>query len=831
MSRYTVPFDEVSLIDVDLVGGKCASLGEMRQNLTEEDIRVPDGFAITTEAYRDFLHETGLDHQIEKQFANLQQDASNLHEVGKSIRRAILEAEFSSDIIRAIGEAYERLCAGEECEVAVRSSATAEDLEDASFAGQQESYLNVRGTDEVIAATHRCFASLFTDRAIEYRVHHGFEHMEVALAVAVQRMVRSDLASSGVGFTIDPDSGFDQVVVITGTYGLGEMLVQGAVNPDEFILYKPALREVRRKVIINRKLGAKEQKMIYAKHGSAASVETVDTPSREREQFVLTDLEIETLGRWLLRIEEHYQKPMDVEWAKDGSTGELFIVQARPETVRSQERSHTMREYAVTGDGKVLIKGIGIGNKAVVGKARILTSPKDSSKLKDGEILVTDITSPDWDPVLKRAGAIITNKGGRTSHAAIVARELGALAIVGTGNATEIIPEGAEITVYSDTAGAGFVYEGAMECSMSERDLGEIRMPRTKPMLILADPDQAFALSKYPNEGVGLLRLEFIINNWVKVHPMALVKFDELHDPETREEIEGLTRGYSNKTDYFIQKLSEGVATIAAAFYPKDVIVRMSDFKTNEYANLVGGKQFEPHEENPMLGWRGASRYYHPNYREGFALECAAMKVVRDDMGLTNVKLMIPFCRTPEEGRNVIARMSEHGLVQGSNNLEVYVMAELPSNVILAEDFAEIFDGFSIGSNDLTQLTLGLDRDSGIVTELFDETSPAPKAMIASVIEKARRAGRKIGLCGQAASDHPAFAQFLVEKGIDSISFNPDAIFKGIENITAAEDRLQPSRTPLDRARERTLPITEAPPVEVFWTNGEGYSRLPGTVQ
>jgi pyruvate,water dikinase len=828
MSEFVLPFDAVTISDIDRVGGKCASLGEMRKHLAAEGIRVPDGFCVTTAAYWDFLRSSGLDARIDEALRQLRADLSNLHEVGGQIRDAILEVSFSPNLEQAITEAYEALVGEGEPGVAIRSSATAEDLDEASFAGQQESFLNVRGVENVIEACHKCFASLFTDRAIQYRVQQGVEHMQVGLAVGVQRMVRSDLASSGVGFTIDPDSGFDQVLLITGSLGLGEMIVQGAVTPDEHIIYKPALRDGRARSIINRKLGTKLEKMIFARHNSGSPVRIVKTSKDEQAHFVLSDSEIEYLGRWLIRIEEHYGKPMDVEWAKDGVTGELFIVQARPETVRSQQQSPRVREYTVKGEGTILLEGIGIGNKAVVGKARILRSPKESSKLKEGEILITDITSPDWDPVLKRAGAIITNKGGRTSHAAIVARELGALAIVGTGNATDTIAEGTEITVFSDNTGKGYVYEGALECTMTERELGDMRVPRTKPMFILADPDQAFKFSRYPNEGVGLLRLEFIINNWVKAHPMALVKFDELKDKEDRRQIEALTQGCLDKREYFVRKLAEGVATIAAAFYPKDVIVRMSDFKTNEYANLVGGKQFEPHEENPMLGWRGASRYYHPNYRDGFALECASMKMVRDEMGFTNVKLMIPFCRTPQEGREVIALMRKNGLVQGENALEIYVMAELPSNVILAEDFAEIFDGFSIGSNDLTQLTLGVDRDSGIVTEIFDETTGAPREMIGTVIDKARKAGRKIGLCGQAASDHPEFARFLVERGIDSISFNPDAIFKGIENILAVEDEIAKSNTL--KASQSELP-TEEPRIEVFWTNGDRYSRMPTSVQ
>ncbi len=785
---YTLPYTAIGMQDVMLVGGKNASLGEMTQALVPLGIRIPEGFAITTAAFRDFLSTNRLEHVIEAHLAKLdRENFSNLHEIGENIRRDILNGIFPESVERVVRDAYRKLSSdGMPTTVAVRSSATTEDLSGASFAGQLESYLNISGGNEVIEAVHKCFASLYTDRAIKYREDRGFAQGPVEVSVGIQRMVRSDKGSSGVAFTIDPDSGFQNAIVITGAWGLGENVVQGAVEPDEFIVFKPALRAGNRSVISHR-IGAKEKMLVYAEPGSKIRTENLETPASLRERFVLTDLQLEELGDWLLAIEDHYHAPMDVEWALDGVTNELWIVQARPETVRSKEHRMVTTEYELVEEGIVLARGIGLGNKIVTGPARILNSSREEAALQKGEILITDITSPDWDPVLKRALAIVTNKGGRTSHAAIVARELGTPAVVGAIDATEKISTGETITVVCDAAGRGTIYRGALRFSKTDRDLKNISMPRTKPMLILADPEQAFELSMYPNKGVGLLRLEFIITDSVRVHPMALVNYETLKDPSAKEEISRITKSYKDKKRYFVETLAEGVARIAAAFYPKDVIVRMSDFKTNEYANLVGGAEFEPKEENPMLGFRGASRYYHEHYRKGFELECQAMKLVREDMGLQNVKLMIPFCRTVEEGRRVLGVMEEQGLHRGENNLEVYVMAEIPSNVILAKEFAEIFDGFSIGSNDLTQLTLGIDRDSSIVGHLFDERNEATTAMIASVIKQAREAHRKIGLCGQAPSDHAEFAAFLVQQHIDSISFNPDALLRGIENINRAE--------------------------------------------
>ncbi len=789
---YTLPFTAITMKDVALVGGKNGSLGEMTQSLVPLGIRIPEGFAITTHAYRDFLALNNLTPTISETLAQLDRHSFfNLHEVGEKIRTQILQAVLPNEVERAIVEAYQALSKNATpASVAIRSSATTEDLAGASFAGQLESYLNITGTDAILEAVRKCFASLYTDRVIKYREDRGVAEEEVAVSVGIQRMVRSDKGSSGVAFTLDPDSGFQNVMLITGAWGLGENVVQGAVEPDEFVLFKPALKNGARS-IISHKLGAKEKRMVYGngKEGNAPRTQNLDTPEDLRAKFVLNDLQLEELGDWLLAIEEHYKAPMDIEWALDGTTNELYIVQARPETVRSRENHVIVSEYELAEEGIVLSKGMGLGNKIVTGRARILASPREESKLQKGEIIVTDITSPDWDPVLKRASAIITNKGGRTSHAAIVARELGTPAIVGAVDATEKIKDGETITVVCDAAGKGTIYRGALRFTKTDRDLSTIAMPHTKPMFILAEPDRAFELSFYPNKGVGLLRIEFIITDSVRVHPMALVNFDTLKDTKAKEEIASVTRGYRNKKQYFVEKLAEGVATIAAAFYPKDVIVRMSDFKTNEYANLIGGAEFEPKEENPMLGFRGASRYYHPRYQEGFALECKAMKLVRDEMGLTNVKLMIPFCRTVEEGRKVVAVMEEQDLKRGENGLELYVMAEIPSNIRLAKEFAEVFDGFSIGSNDLTQLTLGIDRDSSIIGELFDERNEASKLMISTVIRSAREAHRKIGLCGQAPSDHSEFAEFLVSQHIDSISFNPDALLRGIENINRAEEK------------------------------------------
>ncbi|HEY0678826.1 MAG TPA: phosphoenolpyruvate synthase, partial [Chitinophagaceae bacterium] len=678
----------------------------------------------------------------------------------------------------------------EDAEVAVRSSATAEDLPNASFAGQHESYLNIKGGQALLKAVRQCFASLYTDRAIKYRDDNGFEHSRIALSVGVQKMVRSDIGCAGVGFTLEPESGFRDVIHLSGVWGLGENIVQGTVTPDEFLLFKPALRSGKF-AILQKKLGEKAKTMIY---GESLQQQTLNiaTPADKASRFVLSDEEILQLGKWALVIEDHYQKPMDIEWAKDGRTGELFILQARPETVQSRRNPHQIIEYKLEEKGTCLAQGEAIGSKLAIGKARLIQSPAQAEELLPGEILVTDMTSPDWDPVLKKAGAIVTNKGGRTSHASIVARELGVPAIVGCGNATSQIRDGDEITVSCCEGKTGYVYQGKLKHKLVEHDFTNSQKPETtEVMLIAGDPDQAFKLSFYPNDGVGLMRMEFIINHFIRVHPMALVKFNEVKDEVERKQIEALTLHYDDKKKYFIDKLAQGVATIAAAFYPKDVIVRMSDFKTNEYANLLGGKYFEPQEENPMLGFRGASRYYNDLYKDGFKMECEAAKMVREQMGLTNIKLMIPFCRTPEEGRKVIEVMAAFGLDRKSDeSLEIYMMAEIPSNVLQAAEFARLFDGFSIGSNDLTQLTLGIDRDSSIISGLFSEQNASAKAMIAMMIRNAKDAGIKIGLCGQAPSDFPEFAQFLVKEGIDSISFNSDALLAGIENIRRAESML-----------------------------------------
>ncbi|WP_347158687.1 phosphoenolpyruvate synthase [Pontibacter chitinilyticus] len=794
MPTFIIPFKSTTMQHVAEVGGKNASLGEMLHNLEADKIRVPDGFATTAKAYLEFLAQNQLTEEIKKRLAELDtENFTNLQQIGGQIRELILGASLPESIAGAIKDAYKQLCQqyGADVPVAVRSSATAEDLPEASFAGQHESYLNIRGEEQLLKACLRCYASLFTDRAIKYRHDHGFDHLKVYLSIGVQKMVRADLASAGVCFTLDPESGFDNVVYITGSWGLGENVVQGTVNPDEFYVFKPTLQQGKI-AILSKKVGSKALTMVYATDNPDEPTVNIDTPADKQEAFVLTDPEITQIADWAVKIEAHYGRPMDIEWAKDGETGELFIVQARPETIHSQKKKQLTRtSFTLQEKGRQLASGKAIGHRIVSGTARLLHSPKDAGQLQPGEILVTDITNPDWDPILKKVSAVITNKGGRTSHAAIVAREVGALAVVGTGNATEAIRNGQQITVSCADGQNGLVYDGQLRWKEEELDFGHLGKPRTHAMLIIGDPDQAFALSYYPNSGVGLMRLEFIINNSIRIHPMALVKYNELQDEEVKQQIDALTHHHQNKEDYFVEKLAQSVATIAAAFHPHDVIVRMSDFKTNEYANLIGGQQFEPKEENPMLGFRGASRYYNSRYREGFALECRAMKRVRDEMGLTNVKLMIPFCRTVAEGRKVVEEMAKHGLKRGENGLELYVMAEIPSNVLLAREFAQLFDGFSIGSNDLTQLTLGIDRDSSTVSELFDEQNEAVKMMISTVIREAHAAGAKVGLCGQAPSDFPAFAQFLVAQGIDSISFNPDALLQGVENILAAEKQQQ----------------------------------------
>lgn len=791
MPEYILGYSSINASDIGKVGGKNASLGEMFNTLASEGIAIPDGFATTAEAFRAFIKHNNIAGPLKQLLASLDRDGyTNLKAIGKAARELFLSAHFPDDLSKEICAAYDLLCNGRETDVAVRSSATAEDLPEASFAGQHESYLNIKGKVDVVKAVQRCYASLYTDRAIKYREDKGFDHSKIALSAGIQKMVRSDKACSGVGFTLEPESGFRDIVHIAGVWGLGENIVQGTDTPDEFLVFKPSLK-ANKKAIIQKNIGEKSLMMVYAENNSEGSTINLSTPADLREKFVLNDDEVTTLAKWALVIEEHYNKPMDFEWAKDGLDGKLYIVQARPETVHSRQSSLQIHEYKLTEKGTVLATGEAIGRKITTGTARLLQSPQDTGKLQQGEIVVTELTSPDWDPILKKAAAIITDKGGRTSHASIIARELDVPAIVGAGDATAKIKDGDVITVSCAEGKTGTIFAGRLRWIENSFDVNDIKMPaHTQPMLIVGDPEKAFKLSFYPNTGVGLMRLEFIINDTVKVHPMALIKFDQITDKESKEKIVSLTRNYPTREQFFIDKLSQGVATIAAAFFPKDVIVRMSDFKTNEYANLLGGKDFEPVEENPMIGFRGASRYYNPLYKEGFRLECEAMKVVRNEMGLTNVKLMIPFCRTVEEGEKVIEVMRENGLVQGENGLEIYVMAEIPSNVIQAEDFAAIFDGFSIGSNDLTQLTLGIDRDSAIIAGLFSEQNKSAKAMIAMAIEKAKKANTKIGLCGQAPSDYPDFAGFLVEKGIDSISFNPDALLKGIENICKAEDKL-----------------------------------------
>ena len=792
--RLIVDLGDVGMNDVALVGGKNASLGEMIRQLKPKGINIPDGFAITALAYWDFIHANKLADPIQKILEKLDTvNFSNLETVSDTLRELILESKLPKETISELNLHYKKLCDqyGDYCDVAVRSSATAEDLPSASFAGQHESYLNIRGAREIQNAVKHCYASLFTKRAIKYRFDKGFDKEKIALSVGIQKMVRSDLASSGVCFTLEPESGFKDLIHIAGVWGLGENIVQGTVTPDEFYVFKPTFQKGK-KGIISKKLGSKSQTMIYTEdmdHTPGRTIINTETTPEKRNSFVLADSEINTLAKWALIIEQHYQMPMDIEWAKDGITGELYIVQARPETTHGKSNAALLKMYELKNRGKILAEGIAVGSSIASGKARILTSPAESAKLQAGEILVTEVTTPDWDPVLKKAVGIITDKGGRTSHASIVARELGVAAIVGTTNATTQIKDGDIITISCAEGRTGFIYEGKLNWSETDLDFNKVVMPETKAMLILGDPEKAFKYSYYPNDGIGLLRLEFIISNSIQIHPMALVKFKELKDHEAKKRIEEITFQYEDKREFFIEKLAQSVAIIGAAFYPKDVIVRMSDFKTNEYANLLGGKEFEPKEENPMIGFRGASRYYNDRYREGFRLECAAMKRVRQEMGLTNVKLMIPFCRTVEEGKKVIEQMEEFGLKRNENGLEIYMMAEIPSNVILAEEFAKYFDGFSIGSNDLTQLTLGIDRDSSIINKLFDENNAASKKMVEMVIQSAKKTGTKIGLCGQAPSDFPEYARFLVENHIDSISFNPDSLLNGIKNIAMAEIR------------------------------------------
>ncbi|MBL9169155.1 MAG: phosphoenolpyruvate synthase [Verrucomicrobiales bacterium] len=796
--RYIKWFSEISIEDVPLVGGKNASLGEMFQELTPKGVRIPDGFAITAEGYRHFIQEAGLEDQIHDSIKGLNtRDVEALRRCGAHIRSLILSAPLPKDLEQEITNAYDSLKGRElhPVDVAVRSSATAEDLPDASFAGQQETYLNVLGHMALLDTCRRCFASLFTDRAISYRTDKGYAHFKVALSIGVQRMVRSDLAASGVIFTIDTETGFRDVVLINAAYGLGENVVQGSVTPDEYCVFKPTLK-AGFQPILQKVVGTKEFKLVYD-IGGGRMVKNIPVAPGARAQFAITDEEILQLARWACQIEDHYSAkrkqptPMDIEWAKDGNTGELFIVQARPETVQSRRQVDRIQSYRLKQRGRILATGRSVGEKIATGPVRVIKSAQFIGEFRAGEILVTDKTDPDWEPIMKKAAAIVTNRGGRTCHAAIVSRELGVPAVVGTETGTEQLKDGQVVTVSCAEGDIGFVYEGKLGFEVQETDLKTLARPRTKVMLNLGNPEEALSLSALPNEGVGLAREEFIISNYIKIHPLALVNYELLPNGPEKQQIDDLTAGYQDKTQYFVDKLAQGVAMIAAAFYPKDVILRLSDFKTNEYANLIGGKDYEPAEENPMIGFRGASRYYHPRYQAGFALECQAVKKVREDMGLTNLKLMIPFCRTVEEGRKVQVEMAKHGLKRGTKGLELYVMCEIPSNVILAEEFADIFDGFSIGSNDLTQLILGVDRDSEIVAPIFNERNEAVKRMIAQVIAVCRARKRKIGICGQAPSDYPEFAQFLVEQGIDSISLNPDTILKTTIAILERETALK----------------------------------------
>lgn len=788
-------FADIRISDTPIVGGKNASLGEMVTALSGKGISVPDGFAVTSEGYWIFLRENNLLDVIDNALAQLNTETfDNLSQVGSGIRELIMNARFPEALERDILEAYRSLVrkSGSEITVAVRSSATAEDLPEASFAGQQESYLNVNGEVNLIKACHRCYASLFTDRAIKYRFDNGFEHMKVALSIGVQVMVRADLACSGVTFTLDPDTGFEGVVLVTGAWGLGENVVQGAVNADEFLVYKPFIDQVKNP-IISHKLGSKKKTMVFSEHKMHEinkpedAVVNIETPEAKRNMFILNDEEIIQLAKWARIIEEHYQCHMDIEWAKDSINGKLYIVQARPETTNRKKDKSVFKQYKLIEKGKKLCTGAGLGSKIVSGLVRILHSPSEIASLQEGEILVTERTDPDWDPLLKKAAAIITNQGGRTSHAAIVAREVGAIAVVGTGNGTEVLKNGQIITVDTSKGATGVVYEGSLKWEEHVIDIALVPKTKTKTMLILAHPDEAFRYALLPNDGVGLMRMEFIISNSIGIHPMALKHFDRINDENEKAGIQQLTAMYAHKEAFFIHTLAEATAKMAAAFYPKDVIVRMSDFKSNEYANLLGGKTFEPQEENPMIGFRGASRYYHPLYKEAFEMECKAMKLVRNEMGFRNVKLMIPFCRTISEAQNVISVMEQCGLKRNEDGLELYVMVEIPSNALQAEEFARYFDGFSIGSNDLTQLTLGADRDSELLSEIFSPFDPAVMQLIEMTLQKARKTGTHTGLCGQAPSDYPEYTEFLVRNGIDSISFNPDALIRGIENIALAE--------------------------------------------
>ena len=782
-------FSDLRRTDTAIAGGKNSSLGEMISNLRESGINVPGGYATTAHAYWEFLEANELKARMAAKLGELDKDGGNLAKVGKAVRKMIMEADIPAPLAEAITRAYHKMAehSGRKvASVAVRSSATAEDLPEASFAGQLETFLNIHGDKALLEACKRCYASLFTDRAIVYRNNHGFDHMQVALSIGVQEMVRSDKAGSGVMFSIDTETGFPRSVLINCAWGLGETVVQGMVEPDEYHVFKPLLESDTLQPIIEKVLGGKAQKMVYARDGSATA-KLVNTSKKERSSFVLGNKEILQLARWACAIEAHYGQPMDMEWAKDGETGELYIVQARPETVQARREAGTLKTYRLKNKGRRLVTGLAVGDSIAAGKVCRLESPAQIDRFEEGAVLVTGMTDPDWVPIMKKASAIVTDHGGRTSHAAIVSRELGLTAIVGAGDATGVLKNGMEVTVSCAEGDAGHVYEGILDFEEQAMSLEDIPQTRTRIMLNLGNPSAAFRWWRLPSDGVGLARMEFIIGNMIKIHPMALVHYQDLKDKKARRRIAELTIAYEDKRQYFVDTLARGMARIAAAHHPKPVIVRMSDFKTNEYAQLIGGAEFEPKEENPMLGWRGASRYYSDGYREGFALECRAVRMAREEIGLDNIVIMIPFCRSIEEADKVLKVLSDNGLVRGKNGLEVYVMAEIPANVFLAEQFAGRFDGFSIGSNDLTQLVLGVDRDSAVLSSLFDEQNEAVKTAIAELIAKAQKSNTHVGICGQAPSDHPEFARFLVEHGIDSISVSPDS-FLAVKRVVARSE-------------------------------------------
>ena len=797
--KYIMWFDEIGIEDIPYVGGKNASLGEMYQNLKKKGVKVPYGFAITAYSYRYILEKSGVKEQIKKILKDLDtHNMDQLAEKGQKIRNIIRHEEIPKDLEKEIFDAYDKLCKIEkikELDVAVRSSATAEDLPDASFAGQQESYLNIRGKANLLEAVRKCFASLFTNRAISYREDKDFDHFNIALSVVVQRMVRSDMASSGIMFSIDTETGFRDVVIINSTYGLGENIVQGAVNPDEFIVFKPTLK-LGKKPIISKVLGEKAIRMVYDREGNKP-VKNISVDISDRNKFSITDDQALKLAEWAVEIEEYYSKkagyykPMDMEWALDGKTNELFIVQARPETVQSRKDLDSYTTFNLTTNQKPIVIGKSVGQQISTGKVKVIKDAKEINQFRKGEILVTEMTDPDWEPIMKIASGIITNKGGKTCHAAIIARELGIPCIVGTLEGTAKLKTGQEVTMDCSSGDAGFVYAGKIPFTKQTTNVKNLQETKTKLMMNVGNPEQAFDLSFIPNDGVGLAREEFIINSWIQIHPLALINYNKIKDTEVKAKIDKLTVGYTDKKQYFVDKLAQGIARITAAFYPKKVILRLSDFKSNEYANLVGGKEYEPVESNPMIGWRGASRYYQGNYVAGFALECQAIKKVREDFGLTNLELMIPFCRTIDEAKKVFAEMKKNGLEKGKNGLKINCMCEIPSNVILAEEFLDIFDGFSIGSNDLTQLTLGLDRDSELLGNIYDERNPAVKKLLSDVIKIANKKGKYIGICGQAPSDYPEMAEFLVKEGIKSMSLNPDTMIKTRLAIAKLEQKLK----------------------------------------